>query len=340
MKNSVLSLSNIAQLIKKSQHIVLTTHRQCDGDGLGCELALYFALKKIGKDVQIINVDSTPKKYRFLNPDQYIQYFDRNSHLPSQIDLVLIFDTNDQRLIEPLFSQLQANCPDIYFIDHHPLLQSGPRPVNHSFIDMQASSTGEVVFDLIQELAIEFDVDMARSLYTSVTFDTQLYRFIRQSPRPHLVAAHLLQFPIQSDDIHRYLFSHQTVNKIAFMSKVFGQIEYFAGGKMACVTMSLEDMQQHGLDFDEVRDVTDQIMSIDSIEVAFVIRQDQPKNLKISLRSKGIIEVLSAAESIGGGGHWYSAGGTYHGDLLTLKHQILNMLCTAIDEKVPKQKVP
>lgn len=335
-----MSLSNIAQLIKKSQHIVLTTHRQCDGDGLGCELSLYFALKKIGKDVQIINVDATPKKYRFLNPDQYIQYFDQNTQLPKKIDLVLIFDTNDQRLVEPLFSQIQPHCKDIYFIDHHPLLQSGPRPIDHSYIDMQASSTGEVVFDLIQELNIDFDINMARALYTSVTFDTQLYRFIRQSPRPHLVAAHLLQFPIQSNDIHRYLFSHQTVNKISFMSKIFGQLEYYAGGKLACVVMSLEDMQQHGLDFDEVRDVTDQIMSIDSIEIAFVIRQDQPNNLKISLRSKGIVEVLTAAESIGGGGHWYSAGGSYQGDLTTLKNQILNRLCLAIDEKAPKQKVP
>jgi phosphoesterase RecJ-like protein len=331
---------SIAQHIQKAQIIVLTTHRQCDGDGLGCELALYYALKKVGKTVSVINVDSTPKKYRFLSPDNHIQYFDKNPNLPSKIDLVLIFDTNDERLVEPLFSKLKATGAQILFIDHHPLLTNGPRPDFQSFIKMEAASTGEVVFDLLQLLKIPLDTNIARALYTSVTFDTQLYRFIRNSPKSHLVAAELLKFPINAEEIHRHLFSHQTVNKIAFMAKLFANIEYYANGSLACVIMSVKDMEKFQLDFDEVRDVTDQIMSIDSIEVALVIRQDSPNQMKVSLRSKGIIEVLSTAETIGGGGHWYASGGSYQGDLEDLKKSLILDLENKILAAKDKIKIP
>lgn len=330
---------SIAQQIKSAQSIVLTTHRQCDGDGLGCELALYFALKKMGKEVQVINVDATPKKYRFLEPDKHIQYYDQSPSLPKQIDLVLIFDTNDERLVEPLFSALKPITNAIVFVDHHPLLQNGPRPEKNSFINMNAASTGEVVFDLIQLLEIEFDTQIAKALYTSVTFDTQLYRFIRNSPRSHQVAAELLKYEVNPEEIHRHLFSHQTVQKIAFMAKVFSNIEYFANGRLACVIMSIEDMNKFGLQFDEVRDVTDQIMSIDTIEVALVIRQDSKDQMKISLRSKGITEVLSAAETIGGGGHWYAAGGSYQGQLEELKQLMLAHLIKLIESTDSKKKL-
>jgi len=321
-----MTLMSIAQHIQKAQKIVLTTHHQCDGDGLGCELALYFALKKIGKIVSVINVDGTPKKYRFLNPDDHIQYFDKNPTLPESIDLVLIFDTNDERLVEPLFSKLKSTGAKILFVDHHPLLTNGPRPDVKSFIQTEAASTGEIVFDLINLLRIPLDVDIAKALYTSVTFDTQLYRFIRSSPKSHLVAAELLKFSIDAEEIHRHLFSHQTVNKIAFMAKLFGNIEYYANGSLACVVMGVEDLENFQLEFDEVRDVTDQVMSIESIEVALVIRQDSRDQMKVSLRSKGIIEVLSIAESLGGGGHWYASGGSFKGELSALKQGLLDRL--------------
>ncbi len=333
MKQTITQTQELADLIIRYDHIVLTTHRQCDGDGLGCELALYYALKKMGKSVKVINVDGTPKKYKFLEPDLHIQYFDKNPELPPQIELVLVFDTNDERIIEPLFSALKSKDPLIFFIDHHPLLQNGPRPETESYIDMSAASTGEIVFELIQKLGVSFDSQIATALYTSVTFDTQMYRFIRNSPRPHLVAAELLRHSVNTEEVHRHLFSHQTIKKIAFISKIFSQIDYFADGKLAFVALTLEDMNYFGLDFDEVRDVTDQIMTIDSIEIALVIRQDKPNIMKVSLRSKGVYEVLSAAEKIGGGGHWYASGGTYVGPLEDAKKILINHLQNQISNR-------
>lgn len=327
-------MKKLAQQISNAKSIVLTTHRQCDGDGLGAQLALFFALKKINKDVRVINVDRTPKKYRFLTPDQWIQYFDQNSELPKQVDLVLIFDTNDERLVEPLYSALKARNARFIFLDHHPVLNHGPKPSAESFIDISAASTGELAYKLIQELGIPLDRQISRAIYTSITFDTQLYRFIRNSPTSHLIAAELLKHDIDPEEVHRHLFAHQTVNKMAFLARALAQIEYFCDGRVALLKLRDADILQFQLEPDESRDVIDMIMAIEDLEAAAMFREDAPNEFKVSLRSKGLVEVLPLAESLGGGGHVFAAGAYYKGDYEQMKAQVV----ASFISRMPKPK--
>lgn len=316
-------MKQLADRIRQAQSVILSTHKHCDGDGLGAELALGFALKKIGKTVSIINVDATPKKYRFLKPDQLIQYFDQNKTLPDQVDMTLIFDTNDERLIEPLYPHLKRISKNLAFIDHHPVLKQGPSPSRESFIDTRAASTGELAYRLIKELQIPLDRDIARALYTSITFDTQLYRFIRNSPNSHRIAAELLEYDIDPEEIHRHLFGNQTVQKMAFLARALGQIEYHADGKLAILKLRDQDLFHYNLEPDESRDVIDLLMTIETLEAAALFREDSASEFKLSLRSKGEIEVLSVAESFGGGGHIHAAGASLRGPYDKLKDQVV-----------------
>jgi phosphoesterase RecJ-like protein len=325
-------MTKIIQRIERAQKIILSTHRQCDGDGLGAELAIYYALKKIGKDVRIVNVDGTPRKYKFLGSEKIIALFQNNPFLDLHADLCLIFDTNDERLLEPLYTGLKKHIPEIIFIDHHPLLQTGPRPSAESHIDIAAASTGEIAYRLIKELKIPLDVDIARALYTSITFDTQLYRYVRNSPVSHLIAAELLQFPIEPEEVHRALFGNQTVQKMAFLAKALGQIEYFCHGQLAVLRVRDAEMLAHNLEPDEARDVIDMIMNVDSLEAAVIFREDAEKEYKLSIRSKGKLEVLSIAESFGGGGHRHAAGAFVKGNYVDLKEKIVKDLTKKISQ--------
>lgn len=322
----------LASIIKAAKSIVLSTHRHCDGDGLGAEMALFFALRKIGKKVQVINLDSTPRKYRFLQPDQWIQYFDENPTIPNDVDLTLIFDTNDERLVQPLFGACTKQKSQMIFIDHHPILEQGPKPSAESVIDTQAASTGEMAFQLIKALGIPLDRDIARSLYTSITFDTQLYRFIRNSPNSHLIAAELLRYDIDPEEIHRHLFGNQTVQKMAFLAKALGQIEYFGEGRVAVLKIRDADLAYYGLETDESRDLIDMIMTIETLEAAVIFREDlhDRQVYKVSLRSKGQLPVLGLAESLGGGGHMFAAGANYRGDYDGLRDKVVRNLVGAL----------
>lgn len=290
-------------------------------------MALFFALKKIGKKVTVLNVDETPKKYRYLNPDFHISYYNQNPALPLKADLCLIFDTNDSRLLEPLYSEhLVKTCKNIAFVDHHPVLKTGPRPTDLSYIDENAASTGEIAYRIIKDLKIPLDTDIAKALYTSITFDTQLYRYIRNSPNSHRIAAELLEHPIDATAIHRNLFGNQTVNKIAFLAKTLAQIEYHCDGQVALLRLKDADLFHYNMELDDSRDVIDMIMNIESIEAAALFREDAPNAFKLSLRSKGQIDVLSVAEIMGGGGHVYSAGAFIKGVYEDLKNQVVREL--------------
>lgn len=325
-------LNEVARLIRDSKTILLSTHRQCDGDGLGAELAMYFALQKMGKKAFVVNLDATPKKYRFLNPDQYIQYFEEKPVLPATPDLCLVFDTNDRRMLEGLYPVMESSCKNIAFIDHHPILKKGPPVTYQSWIDTSAASTGELAYRLIEALGIDLDAQIARCLYTSLVFDTQLFKFIRNSPVTHQIAAKLLQYPIRADEVHRALFGNQTVSKIAFLAKTLGQIEYFHSGQLAVLKVLDSDLFHYNLEADDTRDLIDMVMSIESLEAAALIREDSSNTYKLSLRSKGLIEVLSVAESFNGGGHPFAAGALIEGTYEQIKDSVVKQLESSLNQ--------
>jgi len=331
-------LKQIADKIRAADSLVLSTHRHSDGDGLGAQIALFHALRKIGKKVRILNVDDAPKRYSFLQSARIIQSFEGSHEKLEATDLAMIFDTNDSRLVEPLYSELRRQCREIIFVDHHPALKEGPAPTEGSVIDTAAASTGEMVYRLIRELGVALDPDIARALYTSVVLDTQLFRYVRNSPASHLMAADLLQHETEPDEVHRRLFANYTSKKIAFLAKALSQIEYFADGRIAVLRLSAPDLSDHGLDLDESRDVIDLLMNIESLEAAALFREDGPDLYKLSLRGKSEIEVLSIAENVGGGGHPFSAGAYLNGSYEQLKERVVSQLLRVVGlalEKAP-----
>lgn len=321
-----LNVDSIAKRISQSQSIILSTHKQCDGDGLGAILGLFHALKKSGKDVRVIAVDEVPKKYGFLEPEKHLETFDELKTPITDVDLVLIFDTNDKRLVEPLYPELESHCRNIIFVDHHPILNEGPEPTPGSFIDTNAASTGEIAFFIIKALGIRLDEKIARALYTSLAFDTQIFRFVKNSPNTHLICAELLEFEKQASRIHRSLFANYTRKKVTYVGKVLSDVEYLADDRIAVLNLSLKDLDDHELDMDDSRDVIDMIMNIDSVEAAALFREDAPDVYKLSLRSKGHIEVLSIAEAFGGGGHMYAAGAEIQGDYQNIRDKAVKLM--------------
>lgn len=320
------SLQEIAKIIESSQSILLSTHKEPDGDGLGAQIGLYHALKKMGKNVRILNVDASAQKYDFLIPKNMIQVYQGPHDKVEKTDLALILDTNDKRLLDTLFVKLEVNCTHIAFIDHHPVLINGPKPSDLSVIDTKAASTGEIAFELIKLLKIPLDKSIAEALYTSLVFDTQLFKFIRNSPSSHLMAAELLKHDIQPERVHRALFGDFTKNKLIFNAKSLNNVEFHADDKVAFLKFYEKDLEALGLNKDHTKDIIDTIMNIDTIEAALVVREIKPKEFKLSFRSKGKVQVLKIAEEFGGGGHLYAAGSYAHGDLEDIKTKSINYL--------------
>lgn len=334
-----LTSSSLIKEIKSANSIILTTHKQCDGDGLGAQLGLYHALKKLDKDVRVLCVDAVPKKYNFLEPEKYLQVFEETHDEIKNTDLALVFDTNDRRLVEPLFSELEKKCKNILFVDHHPVLNQGPEPTLGSYIDTTAASTGEIAYFIIHALGIRLDEKIARALYTSIAFDTQIFRYVKSSPVSHLLAAELLEHERNAGEIHRFLFATHTIGKISYLSKVLSEVEFFAGGRIATLNLSMKDLDDYDLDMDDSRDVIDMIMNINTLQVAALFREESPNVYKMSLRSKGEIEILSIAENFQGGGHMFASGALIEGDYEKIKNKVVDQFLKRLDAIPKKEKL-
>ncbi len=324
---SQIALKNVADQIKRASRIMISTHKHLDGDGLGSELALYHALKKIQKDVRILNLDQVPSRYTFLNTKKYLQAYQSEPSPLQKTDLALIVDTNDSRLLGDLFTKMEELCENILFIDHHLPVKNGPSPTEGSYIDVNAASTGEMVFHLIKELNIPLDKDIARALYASIIFDTQFFRYIRNSAESHRIAVELLEYEKQPMEVSQNIFGNYTVNKLKFLSKVLGSVEYSNNQRSAFLTIKQEDILGHELTYDDSLDVIDMVMNVKSLEVAVLfLEMEDKRRYKISLRSKGKINVSTIADDLGGGGHFYSSGAFVEGDVASIKSQIIGSL--------------
>ncbi|MBT4761721.1 MAG: bifunctional oligoribonuclease/PAP phosphatase NrnA [Bdellovibrionaceae bacterium] len=327
-------LSPIIKKIQAADSIILSTHKQCDGDGLGAALGLYHALKKINKKVRVMLVDEPADKYHFFFKKKDLDIFESPHEPIEQTDLTLIFDTNDRRLIEPLYSQLEEKCSEILFVDHHPVLKEGPLPPDGSFIDVRAASTGELSYFIIKGLDIELDKKIARCLYASIAFDTQIFKYVKNLPNSMLIAADLLKHEAAPEDIHQNLFASYSKNKLHFLGAVLGSVEYFNNDQISILIIPKSVADKFQLSGDDTRDVIDMLMNVKTVEVAAFLRETDKNSYKLSLRSKGRLPILNIAESFGGGGHLYAAGASIQGNVTEIKSDIVKVFNSHIEDDI------
>lgn len=298
-------MKKLIDKIKTAKKIVLSTHRTPDGDGLGSELALFHFLKEQNYDVRLIHVDKPAFKYNFITKKAPIEIFQPTTSLDA--DLVLIFDTNDGRMIPGLWDKIVEGKIDFSFIDHHPLLNEAPDTGIYSFVDTKAASTGEIAYKLIKELGGVFNENIAEAIYTSICFDTQLFRYIKSSAISHQIAAEMIPFLTDPEYIHDNLFGNIPIEKFKFISHCTNKIQFLFNDQLAYLEIMDEDLIRFNMSNEDTRDLTDQILGIDSVELAIVVIPTT-EGKRLSFRSKKPIEVLDIAKQFGGGGHRFASG--------------------------------
>lgn len=290
-------------VILKAQKIILSTHRNSDGDGIGSLAALYGALKNLNKQVWFAPVDEVPKRYSYMlenvdtctNPDDVAP------------DLLVILDTNQGELCNPLYQNcISKNCK-VLFIDHH-VDNTKPHPLVFRIVNLEAASTGEIVFDVIKKMNVPMNNFIAAALYSSLTFDTQAFKLVKNSSRSHFIAGELAGYNINTESIQRALFAHWTPDKMLFLSELIHSAKYLSNNSIVGLAVSLKQLEKYKLEGDDVNDIVDMFTLIPTVKFAYFIRQASGSEFKISFRSALNDYAYTVATRLGGGGHKSSAG--------------------------------
>lgn len=313
------SYSYLISKINSSQNILLTTHKSCDGDGLGSELAIFYCLEHLGKNVRIVHQEELHVRYKFIDRENRVAGFDPN--LDFKPDLILAFDTNDHRMIEPVYSHYKNDC-EIIFLDHHALLVKGPSPTENSIVDSTAASTGEMTYKLVKALGVPMNKKIAEALYTSIAFDTHVFKFIRSSQASFQIANELMNFGIDCTWIHRMLFANYSASKVQFLGMALEHIEFSHNNKVGLLMIPNEIIKATEVEAEEIHDLVDFILGVNTCEIAVVARELHKNHFRISFRSKGKIKVLELAERFGGGGHELACGAFVDSELAPLQEKL------------------
>ena len=301
------SFDNIISIIKEKKQFVLTTHVNPDGDGIGSELAFAHFLNNAGKTAFIINHNSTPDNYQWLDPDKTIIHFvperDRDKILDA--DAIFILDTNQPdrlRSLQPFVLQSKATK---IVLDHH----LEPHPFgDHYLIDDEATSTGEIIYKLLKSLdRHSITKSIAQALYTAIMTDTGSFRYPRTDPEAHHIVAHLLECGVDPTDIFSNVYENWTSGRMRLLGEVLDSMKTAYNGKLAYVVCTQKMFNSTGTSEIETDNFTTYPMSVRGVAVG-ILFNELPNGVKISLRSKGAIPINELAKEFGGNGHLNAAG--------------------------------
>ena len=289
---------------KPSPHFIISTHKFCDGDGLGAGLALCYALRKQKQTADFLVLEKIHSKYEFMDTQNILKIYDEQKTKLPKNSIFIFVDANDIHLVEPLYSAIKKIKSPVYFIDHHPIIQKNL--VDHFFIDTTCSSTAELIYSLIKDLKIPFDEDICKNLFSSIVFDTDRFRYIKNSEKPFAIAAELIPQIKDVEVIYDNLFKTLTVDKLRFMSKL-GQVEYYSNNSIALLHLKESEFKEYNTDSTQAYDMIDIIRNVDKIDSTILIIEKEDGSFKLSLRSrkKNLIPLI---KNFNGGGHVHSAG--------------------------------
>ena len=294
-----------SDLLRSSQSIVLTTHRKPDGDGLGAEAALAEALQGMGKRVHVINSDSVPPEYQFLPKTAEFATYDEVEHLPliHGADAVAILDAALPDRTGRLAGALEKRASGTLAIDHHQY--AGWAQVD--LVDSKASSTGEVAHRLIERLPADLTPSIAEALYTSLAFDTQVFRTANTTPEAHRLAALLLDAGADMERVHREIFGSWGIARLKLLGRFLTELRTASDGRLVWGVVSEDHLRESDLGPDAVEGFVDRALNVAGAKVAIIFTEDGDA-VRISMRSRQGAEVSPLAEALGGGGHLKAAG--------------------------------
>jgi phosphoesterase RecJ-like protein len=307
--------SEFKNLIGEAKRILISTHAQPDGDGLGAETALYHYLKRARKSVRIYNPDSTPKRYKFLDPESNILLGPGEVELWDQCDLWIIVDTNDPRRLGKVWPEMQLRARKIVFLDHHPdLLHANEQihyPSNTMVVsDHHSSSIGELLYQLFSELNLtKLNSDMALGLYVSIMTDTNSFRYARTTPESHRIASEMIELGVNPEEVYQAIYSTKELSHIQLLGLLLQNTKVSKSGKLAWMEMRLDLRKKFKASADDTMSFLNILLVLRDAEVVCIFREEDDGELtRVSIKSKGKYIINKIAMELGGGGHDYAAG--------------------------------
>ncbi|HEX4823401.1 MAG TPA: bifunctional oligoribonuclease/PAP phosphatase NrnA [Candidatus Polarisedimenticolaceae bacterium] len=297
-----------ADLVERARVFVLVTHLNPDGDAIGSQVGLGRYLQSIGREVRLINQDATPKELAFLEFDGPAgEAYDpaRHDGFLDAADAIVLVDNSAPDRLGRMEAPALARVAKTFCIDHHP---SRETPWAENVIDTTAAATALLVYELLRAREYTPDRAAADALYSGLATDTGFFRFNSTSPRALRVAADLLELGADPTRCYREVFERNSPAYTRLLGRALAGLSLSDDGRVGSVAVTLAMVEACGAAGVDTSEVTTPVLAVDGVRLAILFRELPEGKVKVSLRSKGAIDVQQLAAEFGGGGHRNASG--------------------------------
>ena len=320
-------LKKFSELIDQANTILITSHKDPDGDSIGSQLALATLIESRGKSCSIINQGALPNKYQFLDPARKIQNISLNENLQNfktGLDLVVVLDSTS---LERIGQAVELIMPGIRVIniDHHP---DNDRFGTFNYIDDKASAVGEMIFVLLKYLNFTLTPIVSTQLYAAILTDTGRFKFSNTTPQCLKVCAELIEAGADPRYLTNQIYFNHSLPFLKLLGSVLSRPQILMEGKICVMTIKQDHLLELGVDPSELEGVVDYTLYVKGVEIGLLFTEKGNRKTKVNIRSQNAFDVSKIARFFGGGGHRNAAGCTLE--------MSLNQAKTIIVEQIEK----
>lgn len=315
-------LSQVVELIENKNNFAITTHVRPDGDGIGSSLGLWWLLQSLGKDAEVIARDDIPNSYKQLpGVDQIRQV----TKIDKEYDAIFVMECSDIERpgIENLDTQFVVN------IDHHSTCEHFG---TINWIDPTASAVGEMIYNLCKAIGGRITKEIAECVYMALVTDTGSFHFPNTTDRTLKVASELVKAGVKPSTISEAVYNSYSWSRVALMQKVLSTLKRDKTKKIATMRQTLEMIADTDAVDGDNNGFVNMPLVAKEIVASIYMREIAPNSYRVSLRSKGGINVAKVAEKFGGGGHKNASGCRVQGDWDEVEQELLDALNEAVEK--------
>lgn len=298
------SVAEVAAAIHSKQSFILTSHARPDGDAIGSSVALAIALEQIGKQTTVVLRDPIPLQYQSLPGMERVTFADQ---VTAPADAVIVLECGD--LERPGIAGLDRY--PVINIDHH-LGNTGYGAVN--WFDERAAACGEQVAELIDALGGIWTPTVATQLYLALSTDTGGFRYGPISARTFDTCRRIVEAGVDTSVLSRQIFDSFSIGRVKLMGAILNAMQLHHGNRLAVLRLNDELLQQSGATMDDTDGLVNLPLGAREVVAVVMVKRQDANSFRISLRSKGTVDVRAVAALWGGGGHHNASGCTIEGD--------------------------
>lgn len=314
------SVHDVARAIRERQSFIVTSHARPDGDAIGSQVALALALEALGKTVRMVDRDPVPGPYRMFPA---VDRIERTTAVSGEADACIVLECSD------------LSRPDVAGLDRYPVINIDHHEGNTGYgvvnwFDATAAACGEMVAELIDALGVTWTRAIAEHLYLAIATDTGGFRYGPMSARTFEVCRRIALTGAEPAALSRQIFDSHSIGRVRLTGAMLAAMELHHGERVAVLYFDDTLLAACGASMDDTEGLVNLPLGARDVVAVALFKRHKPGVYRVSLRSKGDVDVRAVATAWQGGGHRNAAGCTIEGEYDAARRRVVDALGAAL----------